>query len=494
MSQYDARYGGFSPRPKFPHPYSVERTFRQARLYGKAHDELLEAGLHTARQMARGGLFDHIGGGFCRYSTDEKWMIPHFEKMLYDNGQLLALYVWAQQLAPDYYFASAIRQTADWLMNEMQSTEGGYYSAQDADSEGEEGKYYIWTAEQTTALLDNTQAEVFNLSFGLDKEANFEGKWYPHTYIDIEQIATRLDRSADDIQQLMDLAKSKLYQNRINRIHPATDDKILTSWNALMIRAMFIAARTMRQNAYSTSALRALNFIRQSLWIDNRLLATSKDGKAHLNAYLDDYAYLLHAVIESLQNEWNNDLYEWCKQIADRMLELFEDKDHGGFYFTSNDHEQLIMRSKSFADDAMPSGNGVAASALQYLGLLSGEIKYLNSTEKILQAASSDIQKHPVLYCALLNALDVYLHPATIIILRGEIEVLKNWQQHVFDHYLPDVLCFTISNDTSAPLELADKTVSEQDVCAYICEGLSCHEPITDFDIFKDFISLKLKS
>ncbi|MBC8212239.1 MAG: thioredoxin domain-containing protein [Gammaproteobacteria bacterium] len=493
LAQYDARYGGFGPRPKFPHPYTLERCLRQASLYGSnTHAETLQAGLQTARQMARGGLFDHIGGGFCRYSTDDQWMIPHFEKMLYDNAQLLALYVWAQQLAPDYYFACAIRQSADWVMTEMQAPAGGYYSAQDADSEGEEGKYYVWNGEQTTALLDQDQAELFNHSYGLDRAANFEGQWYPHTFVDIAQLAERLDRSAADIQQQLDRAKNTLYQQRIKRIHPGTDDKILTAWNALMIRAMNLAARTLQQPAYAASAHKALAYLRQCHWVDQRLLATSKDGKAHLNAYLDDYAYLLQAVIDALQNKWDNELFDWSKQIADCMLDLFEDKDRGGFYFTSSDHEQLIMRSKSFTDDAMPSGNGVAASALQTLGLLCGDTRYLESAEKTLQAAAPDIQQHPVYYSALLNALDTYLHPATIIILRGEIEAMQDWQQQVFRHYLPDVMCFAIPGDTRIPPELAVKKAHTETVCAYICEGMSCREALTELADFKAYIAARL--
>ncbi len=489
MSQFDSTHGGFSPTPKFPHPYSLERTFRQFYLYGNRYAALQEAGLFSALKMAKGGLFDHIGGGFCRYSTDELWMIPHFEKMLYDNGQLMPLYCWAHQIQPDFYFEQAVNQSAQWLMQEMQSPEGGYYSAQDADSEGEEGKFYSWTREQLESLLTTEEYSMFSRSFGLDQKANFEGKWYPHTYQDINQLSQQQNQATSEIESILQRCKQKLYKARQLRVYPGTDDKILTSWNALMIRGMNTAARTFNQPAYAESAHKALQFIKRTHWKNGRLLATSKNGTAHLNAYVDDYAYLTLAIIDALQNEWSNELYQWLVQLTDTMLEFFEDRHQGGFYFTSHDHEQLIMRSKSFSDDAIPSGNGIAAQALLYLGLLSANTHYLQAAEKILQACSAQLNKQPILYCSLLNALDSYLNPATIIILRGEKQAMKPWQQSIFQHYLPDVLCFAIADDIQLPAELEDKKMIGNKVCAYICEGLSCQQPVTELAQLQEFIT-----
>ena len=493
MSQHDSTYGGFSGAPKFPHPYLLERTFRQAYLYGSRYETLQEAGLFSAQKMAKGGLFDHIGGGFCRYSTDELWMIPHFEKMLYDNGQLMPLYCWAHQIRVDHYFEQAVTRSARWLMQEMQAPEGGYYSAQDADSEGEEGKFYSWTKGQVINLLDDEEYSVFSRSFGLDRKANFEGKWVPHTYVDIEQLARQDGRSSAAIQSILNSCKQKLYEKRCQRIHPGTDDKILTSWNALMIRGMNIAARTFNRPDYALSASRALEFIRQTHWQDGRLLATSKNSKAHLNAYLDDYAFLILAIVDALQNEWDSELFSWAIELADTMLALFEDNERGGFYFTSIDHEQLLVRSKTFSDDAVPSGNGMGAQALLYLGLLSANTGYLNSAENTLQAASSEINQRPMLYASLLNALDSYLNPATIIVLRGNKQAMQAWQQSIFAHYLPDVLCFAIADEVELPPELKDKKMIGNDVCAYICEGLNCLQPVTELDRLQHFIKQLLK-
>lgn len=488
MSQFDSVHGGFSRVPKFPHPYLLERTFRQSFFYGSHYDALKEAGLFSALKMAKGGLFDQIGGGFCRYSTDELWMIPHFEKMLYDNGQLMPLYCWAQQIRPDYYFEQAVTRTASWLMQEMQAPEGGYYSAQDADSEGEEGKFYSWTGKQLEHLLSAEEYSVFSRSLGLDRKANFEGKWVPHTYLDIGQLARQDNQSPSGIQSILDRCKQKLYQHRQQRVYPGTDDKILTSWNALMIRGMNTAARTFNRPDYAESASRALNFIRHTHWQGGRLLATSKNAKAHLNAYLDDYAYLVLAIVDALQNEWDNGLYDWAIELTDTMLALFEDASQGGFYFTSIDHEQLLVRSKSFSDDAMPSGNGIAAQALLYLGLLNANTLYLHSAEKTLQAASAELNRQPILYASLLNSLDSYLKPATIIILRGNKRAMRAWQQSVFAYYLPDVLCFAIADDVDLPPELKDKKMIGNDVCAYICEGTSCLRPVTELERFQQYL------
>ncbi len=331
LEQFDADDGGFTPRPKFPHACFVERCLRQFSLYGSDYANLLEAGLFTAEKMAQGGLFDQIGGGFCRYSTDDQWMIPHFEKMLYDNGQLMPIYVWANQLRRNHYYERAISLTADWLMREMQSPAGGYYSSQDADSEGEEGKYYIWQVEEVKHLLSEFEFDIFIKTYGLDRPANFEGSWYPHIYRTYTQLSQKFGLKEVEIIESLESSRHQLFEHRNRRIKPGTDDKVLTSWNALMIRGMLIAARILNRPDYAKSAFRALDFVRQYIWHDGRLLATWKDGKAHLNAYLDDYAYLLLSCIEALQAKWDKDIFTWCVELADSLIDDFANKKSGGF-------------------------------------------------------------------------------------------------------------------------------------------------------------------
>jgi hypothetical protein len=492
-SAYQPQYGGFSGAPKFLHPAIIERSLRHWRLMrsqNQSDARSLEMALSTLRQMALGGLYDHLGGGFCRYSTDEKWMIPHFEKMLYDNGQLLVLYSQAYLIAHDSIFKRAATQTADWVISEMQSTEGGYFSALDADSEGEEGKFYVWSPQQVQAALEAKDYPVFAQCYGLDKAQNFEGHWHLHSYADSAQLAQIFSQSEDDINRLLERCRKTLFEIRRQRIAPGRDDKILCSWNALMINGMLICGRTFDQPAYIDSAKTALNFIHQNLYFKQRLLATYKDGKAHLNAYLDDYAYLLQALIETLQHEWSKDYYNWAIELADALLNHFEDKKDGGFYFTSHDHEQLIQRNKSFTDDAMPSGNAIATIALQQLGLLVGDTDYLSAAENSLKASQKNLSTQALTHCSQLHALEDYLHPVTIIILRGHIDKLKPWQRTIVQHYRPDILSFIIPPNEELPDSLASKQYLDKP-CAYICAGTHCLEPITELSALVTYLHPK---
>ena len=481
LAAFDTQHGGFSQAPKFPHPLMLERALRQWCLThtGQDTDEaILNVALFSLTKMTMGGVFDHIGGGFCRYSTDNYWMIPHFEKMLYDNGQLLPLYYSAWQLTGDKLYSNTIERTANWVMHEMQSPQGGYYSAQDADSEGEEGKFYVWTQDDIKSQLNGDDYKIFCVCYGLDKPANFEHRWHLHQYHTTAELAEIFNTSIDNIYQSLSGSRKKLYAARALRIAPGTDDKILTSWNSLMIRGMCFASRLASNTPYLNSARKALDFIQHNMWRNKRLLATSKNGKTHLNAYLDDYASLVFAILEFLQCHWDNSLYNWAIEIADALIENFEDTNHGGFFFTSHDHEKLIQRSKTFSDDAMPSGNGMASLVLQRLGLLAGNTQYLSVAERCLQAASPHLNQHAVLHCGMLNTLEDYLNLPVIIILRGEKYTIDNWLQKIHHYYLPRTLCFAIPNDVTPPTSLAEK-ISKDIACAYICEGTHCLPPVT---------------
>ena len=421
-TEFKPQYGGFSGAPKFPHPAIIERCLRHWLLMNAQNQpdhRILEIAFFTLKQMALGGMYDHLAGGFCRYSTDEKWMIPHFEKMLYDNGQLLYLYSQAYLLSDNALFKRAATQTADWAIKEMQSTEGGYFSAIDADSEGIEGKFYVWAPTQVKALLADADYEIFAHCYGLDQQGNFEGQWHLHTYYENSQLSQIFNKSENDIESLLVRSRKILLESRNQRIAPGRDDKILCSWNALMIRGMLSCGKVFDKPDYIKSACSALDFIHSHLWINQHLLATHKDGKSHLNAYLDDYAYLLLALIETLQYKWNKQYFNWAVELADALINNFEDKDNGGFYFTSHDHEQLIQRNKTFSDDAMPSGNAIATIALQQLGLLLADSHYLSAAENSLKASHEHLQTQALTHCTQLHALENYLHPIKIIILRG---------------------------------------------------------------------------
>lgn len=489
LAEHDSRHGGFTPPPKFPHPAFIERCLRQYRRYGDDFLSLMEAGLSSALRMAEGGLFDQIGGGFCRYSTDAQWMIPHFEKMLYDNGQLMALYAWAWQHRPLPEFQRAVSLTADWLMREMQHPAGGYFSAQDADSEGQEGKFYVWHKQAVAELLGAQRFGLFARAYGMDRPANFEGAWYPHGYESIAEICRRDGLNEQAFRDELERARRQLFDVRERRVRPGTDDKILTSWNALMIRGMFIAARVFKRPEYADSARRALDFIHQALWRDGRLLASWKNGRAHLNAYLDDYAYLLMACIESLQVEWDNAVYAWSLELAACLERYYANERQGGFYFTSHDHEALIVRSQSFADDAMPAGNAVAAQAMYYLGFLAGESRWLDLAGRTLEASSVALARFALGHASMMNVLDIALHSATVIVLRGPLSGMRAWQALVDESYLPDVLCFAIDSRIEPPPTLRDKLAPDQGVCAYICEGTRCLPPLSELNQLQEYLA-----
>jgi uncharacterized protein YyaL (SSP411 family) len=484
-NSFDRRFGGFGGAPKFPAPKAIERLLRDWR-GGQTADEAGLQSLYmasfTLRRMGEGGICDQLGGGFCRYSVDERWMIPHFEKMLYDNAALLGVYANSSLGTADAFYRQVALETAGWALREMQSPEGGFYSSLDADSEGHEGTFYVWDREEVRRTLSAEEFAVFAPRFGLDREANFEGHWHLYLEATVEQIAAGLQRPAAEVSTLLASSRAKLLALRALRVRPSRDEKILTSWNALMIRALAIAARALTAEQLVTAASRALDFVRATLWRDGRLLATCKDGRAHLNAYLDDYVYLVDAVLELQQVRFRADELEFAQQLAEAVLRHFADEERGGFYFTSNDHEQLIHRSKTFSDDAIPSGNGIAAFVLQRLGHLLGEPRYLAAAERTLRAAWPALEKYPMSHVTLVTALEELLQPPEIVILRGEAGAIEAWRRELARMFVPRRLVLAIPADAAGlPAALADKAPRGAAV-AYICRGSSCSAPVESLE------------
>ena len=499
---FDKVNGGFGRAPKFPHPTNLElllRHYAATAATGSPDQPAREMALFTLERMVRGGMNDQLGGGFCRYSVDDQWMIPHFEKMLYDNGPLLTLCCDAWQLSGDGVFRDAAISTADWVVAEMQSEEGGYFSALDADSEGEEGRFYVWDQEQIAARLSADELAVITPLFGLDRAANFEGRWHLHGYRRLAEVAAEQGRDPDAAAALLASAKAKLLAARAERVRPGRDDKVLTAWNALMIKGMLRAGRLLERADYLDSADRALAFLRDRLWCDGRLLATYKDGKAHLNAYLDDYAFLLDALLERLQTRFQTADLDWARALAKVLLTQFQDDANGGFYFTSADHEALLQRPKPMADESTPSGNGIAALTLQRLGHLLGEPSYLDAAARTLGAAAEAIRRIPYAHGTLLMALEEQLNPPEIIVIRGTTlgtasdakpaarmdAELHRWQQVARSDYAPRRLTLAIPAEvTELPPALAAMQ-PEARVRAYRCRGTQCEAPSESLEQFK---------
>ena len=480
---FDNRHGGFGPAPKFPHPKTLERLLRDWRASAQQPEPDLHAlymATLTLRRMGEGGINDQLGGGFSRYSVDATWTIPHFEKMLYDNGALLAVYADAAVATSDVFYADVATRIAEWTIREMQSPEGGYYSSLDADSEGHEGKFYVWDREAVHASLSKDEWAVFAPRYGLDRPPNFEGRWHLFVAQPLEQIASELVCGQAEVAALLAAARSELLEIRGARIWPGRDEKILTSWNGLMIRGMASAARALGRDEFAQSATRALDFIRHTLWRNGRLLATYKDGKAHLNAYLDDYVFLADAILELQQTRFRAAELQFARELLDVVLDHFADPAGGGFFFTSDDHETLIHRSKSFSDEATPAGNAIAVFALQRMGYLLADIRYLTAAERALRAAWASMEKHPHGHTSMLTALEEHLNPPESIILRGESAQIETWRRELAKLYAPRRMILAIPSDVAQlPPALADKAPRGSAV-AYVCQGRTCSAPIED--------------
>ncbi len=479
--QFEPKHGGFGQAPKFPHPTTIERLLR----HWAAHPDDNEA-LHMARfslhAMAAGGVYDQLGGGFCRYSVDDYWMIPHFEKMLYDNGQLMALYADAALATGDAAFKRVALETAEWVMREMQSPEGGYYSALDADSEGEEGKFYVWTPDAVRALLSADEYKLFAPVYGLDRPPNFENHaWNPYIFQAPEDVARKLVMDAATVTPLLASARRKLFVAREQRVRPGRDDKVLASWNGLMIKGMARTGRLLGRADFIASAERAFDFLRAQMWKNDRLLASYKDGRAHLNAYLDDYAFLIDGGLELLQARWRDGDLAFLIELAEALLDRFEDKTGGGFFFTSDDHEQLIHRPKPAGDEAIPSGNGIAAQTLLRLGHLLGTAHYLDAAHNALAVLYRDIQHYPSGHNALLAAVEEYLYPTQTIVLRGDIQAMQPWLARCTRHYAPRRLTLAIPNDAKELPGILVQRAGKDAVTAYVCTGYACQAPVTEF-------------
>ncbi|MHB1946771.1 MAG: thioredoxin domain-containing protein [Gammaproteobacteria bacterium] len=476
---FDNQNGGFGHAPKFPNPTKIEFL-----IYEKS-----PLAISNLMHMAKGGIYDQLQGGFFRYSVDEKWQIPHFEKMLYDNAQLIYLYTLASREFNEPYFANIARETADWIIAKMQSPEGGYYSSLDADSEGHEGKYYIWNKFEIAELLTEPEAQFADLYFGLDNPPNFEKQWHLHVEKSLATVSNKLHLTLGDAQQLLSNVKHKLLTARQKRIAPHLDEKILTSWNALMIKAMIIAADILQEPRYLISAEKALSLIKQHLWAHNRLLVSYKDGRANLTAYLDDYAYLLDALVTFLQITWHRDYLQFAIQLANHILNHFVDQKNGGFFFTADDQEKVLYRPKSMMDEAIPSGNAIALRSLLILGRLLGETRYLDAVETTLQSSATLLAQFPAEHCSLLLVLQDFLIPSKMIILRGDEVNMKIWRDCCKqEDYLRNIT-FAISDKESQLPGLLETKVPKGKICAYLCENTKCLPVIQDLEELKKHIS-----
>jgi uncharacterized protein len=487
----DPAYGGFGHAPKFP---NISNLLFMLRYYDISKiSRFRDFVMFTADKMAAGGIHDQLGGGFSRYSTDQKWLVPHFEKMLYDNALLTQLYAELYQISGMESYMQIVESTLEFVIREMTSPEGGFYSAQDADSDGEEGKFYVWSRREIVQSLgDATIADIFCDYFGITDGGNFEGKNILSIVTSLKSLSQKYGIDPNSIEQIIKNARKKLFEFRDRRTRPGTDDKILTSWNGLMISGFAKGYRITNNKKYLDYALKAINFIETKIAVggEARLRRTFKNGVSRLNAYLDDYAFYINGLLDVFEVDCKAEYLEKALNYTDFMLKHFWDSSSGSLFLTSDDHEQLIIRTKNFYDLAIPSGNSMAAYNLLRLFHIVQNKDYLKKAEQIIKSASTPAVKNPFGFGQLLVSMSMYLKKSPleiVIIQRPTTKVPYKLTQWLNKHYLADGISFVIKDITQLEklqkyaIFAARTTSSEKDdkaEVAFVCKNFACSLPI----------------
>ncbi len=463
---FEPSYGGFTQQPKFPHSTTISYLLRRyARTGDKKSLEMAEKSLEG---MARGGIYDQLGGGFARYSTDSRWLVPHFEKMLYDNALLASCYLEAWQLTKKDAYATIVRETLDYITRDMTSKEGGFYSAEDADSEKIEGKFYVWNPQQVVDVLGK-DADRFMKAFDVTPGGN----WEPHE----ESIPKK--QSVLHVAQDGDFAdlKKKMFDARSKRVRPHLDDKVLTSWNALMISAMAQAGVLLDEPKYRDAAVKAAGYLLATHRKDGKLLRTSRLGEAKLDAYLEDYAYLSAALLDLYEATFDATYFAGAQALAAKAIELFWDDAAGGFFTTAKGSEALIARMREEYEGPHPTGNSVMALTLLKLHAYTGDAAWRDRADKIVRSYKSDLERYPAGHCWMLVALDYLQGPSKEIVIAGPdpgplLKVVRS-------RYLPNKVLALADGKSAIPL-LEGRTAIQGKTAAYVCENMSCKKPVTD--------------
>jgi len=481
MRQYfDDEDGGFGSQPKFPQPMTLDFALMQYVRTGDL-DALYMAEL-TLEKMAHGGIYDQLGGGFHRYSVDAIWLTPHFEKMLYDNAQLLRTYLHAWQVTGRPLFRRVVEETIDYVLREMSASSGGFYSTQDADSEGHEGKFFVWTPQEIETLLDPHTAAIFGDYYGVSARGNFEGKTILSVVRSVEEVAQRFKVNEAEVEAALAKGRAALFAQRESRIKPGRDEKILTEWNGLMIHALAECAVVLDRPDALAAALRAADFILAAMsQPDGRLYRAYKDGQARFNAYLEDYAAFTRALIALYEATFDLRWLGEATRLAQLMFAQFHDAE-GGFFQTGVDHEALVARRKDFVDNAIPSGNALAAEALLRLATLLDKPNYRTETGRILLMMKDAMARQPTGFGRLLGVLDAYLGPSQEIAIVGTLEgadtqaLLAELRRHFLPHAVAALK--EPAQESMLPL-LQGRTLVDGKATAYVCENYACKLPVT---------------
>ncbi|NND86226.1 MAG: thioredoxin domain-containing protein [Nitrosopumilus sp.] len=475
----DATYGGFGSAPKFPNAANVSFLFHYAKLSGLS--KFNEFALKTLNKMATGGIFDQIGGGFHRYSTDSKWLVPHFEKMLYDNALIPVNYAEAYQITKDPFYLDVLQKTLDFVLRDMTSPEGGFYSAYDADSEGVEGKFYVWKKSEIKEIL-GSDADLFCLFYDVTDGGNWEGNNILCNNLNISTVAFNFGITEEKVKEILKSCSEKLLKVRSARILPGLDDKILVSWNSLMITAFAKGYRVSKNPKYLDASKKCISFIEDNLFENGKLLRTYKNGTAKIDGYLEDYSYFVNALLDVFEIEPESKYLNLALKLGDHLIDHFWDSQNNNFFMTSDDHEQLIIRPKSNYDLSLPSGNSVSALVMLRLYHLSQNQKFLEITTKILESQAQMAAENPFGFGYLLNTLAVYLDkPLEITIINTENSEIC---EYLLLRYLPNSLIITIQNSNQSQklsnLPFFSGKIFSDKTVVYVCKNFSCSLPLSD--------------
>ena len=470
--------GGFGSAPKFPNSANLSFLLRYSKLSGIS--KFKEFVLKTLKKMATGGIFDQLGGGFHRYSTDSRWLVPHFEKMLYDNALIPVVYSEAYQITKDPFYKDVVTKTLNYVLHEMTSSEGGFYSSQDADSEGVEGKYYVWNKKEITEILGD-DAEIFCLYYDVTDGGNFEGTTILCNNLSLSSVAFKFGKTEEEVRKILLSGAQKLLEVRSKRVRPGLDDKILTSWNALMISAFAKGFRISKEQSFLNAAEKCISFIEENLTDGGKLLRTYKNGTSKIQAYLEDYAYLIGSLLDVFEINPEKKYLERASTLGKYLIDHFWDSENKNFFMTADNHEKLIIRTKSNYDLSMPSGNSVAANSLLRLYHLTQERKFLDFSLEVMESQASLAAENPFGFGHLLNTIYMYLQkPTEITVLNSKNSEISNYLTGLF---LPESILVTVNNENQLTNLMhlpffTGKKFDNEKTTVFVCKDFTCSLPL----------------